>query len=33
MLTQKQHKYFKIGTYILVSAFCLGAILLKIFIS
>ncbi len=32
MLTEKQHKEFKIVTYILVGAFCLVATLLKIFI-
>ena len=32
MLTEKQYKEFRIGTYILVGAFCIGAILLKIFL-
>jgi len=32
MLTKKQYKVFKIGVYILVGAFCISAILLKIFL-
>jgi hypothetical protein len=32
MLTEKQHKEFKLVTYILVVSFCLGALLLKIFV-
>ena len=32
MLNKKQHKEFKIITFILVGAFCVVAILLKIFL-
>jgi hypothetical protein len=32
MLTEKEYKNFKLITYVLVGAFCLGAILLKIFV-
>ena len=32
MLNEKQHKEFKIGTFILVGAFCLWALLCKIFL-
>jgi hypothetical protein len=33
MLTEKEYKQFKIGTYILVGAFCLSVLLLNIFVN